>query len=335
MRAEIVFDAPQRMSLPVSYNSLVQSMIYATLGEYGARLHHASPEVLPAPPGNGSARPNGLLRAASAAPTAGCSALAALAEAQAEAEPSAGAGRRDATHQSETPPAEDGESAGKPFKFFTFSRLEFDNGYERRGGRIIYRGGHFRLQVASALEEFTARLPEGLFGTGGAMELGRQPVEPVDFRLLPAPALAADPPERLTIKTLSPITTRTTFRGSDGAPTDHYYEPADRQFERQLISNLVEKARRLYGEEALPSREQLSPARVRPHKGGTSLRRVRFKGTRIDAYSGLYEVVLPEPLLAAAYDCGLGERNSMGFGMFEPARKTGRSGGAKEAKNKC
>jgi len=42
-----------------------------------------------------------------------------------------------------------------------------------------------------------------------------------------------------------------------------------------------------------------------------------FKGTRITAWNGIYEIVCPPDYLKFLYDAGIGAKNSQGFGMFE------------------
>ncbi|NSW80643.1 MAG: CRISPR-associated endoribonuclease Cas6, partial [Chthonomonadetes bacterium] len=43
---------------------------------------------------------------------------------------------------------------------------------------------------------------------------------------------------------------------------------------------------------------------------------VFYKDTVIKAWSGVYEVSLPEPLFRMAMDAGLGSKNSQGFGCM-------------------
>ena len=42
-----------------------------------------------------------------------------------------------------------------------------------------------------------------------------------------------------------------------------------------------------------------------------------FKNTVVKAWSGIYERTGPPDLLRLAFDCGLGAKNSQGFGMIE------------------
>jgi CRISPR-associated endoribonuclease Cas6 len=44
---------------------------------------------------------------------------------------------------------------------------------------------------------------------------------------------------------------------------------------------------------------------------------MRYRDTVIKAWSGIYELDLPEPFFLLAYDSGLGSKNPQGFGMVE------------------
>ena len=44
---------------------------------------------------------------------------------------------------------------------------------------------------------------------------------------------------------------------------------------------------------------------------------MRYKDALIKAWTGLYELDLPEPFFLLAYDAGLGSKNPQGFEMVE------------------
>ena len=51
------------------------------------------------------------------------------------------------------------------------------------------------------------------------------------------------------------------------------------------------------------------------------LKIMKYGDTVIKAWSGVYELDLPEPFFLLAYDAGLGSKNSQGFGMVEVVKK--------------
>jgi CRISPR-associated endoribonuclease Cas6 len=51
--------------------------------------------------------------------------------------------------------------------------------------------------------------------------------------------------------------------------------------------------------------------------GKQDLRILKYRETVIKAWTGIYELDLPEPFFLLAYESGLGSKNSQGFGMVE------------------
>jgi len=67
--------------------------------------------------------------------------------------------------------------------------------------------------------------------------------------------------------------------------------------------------------------KDLKRAWVKPYKVRSADQKIlRFKGTVIKGWTGLYEVKLPEPYFRLAYDVGFGAKNAQGFGMVGVVR---------------
>ena len=114
-------------------------------------------------------------------------------------------------------------------------------------------------------------------------------------------------------RTLSPITVHRTF----GRLT-RYYHPEEPEFSELILANLRRKALAFYGENF--KNPGLKEAYLKP----ISLKKeviIRFRtrpeeeGTVIKGWDGIFELYLPEPYFTLAYNAGLGDRNSQGFGM--------------------
>lgn len=293
LRAQLQLEAQQPVTLPLSYNWHLQSAIYRALGDYGSKLHAGSPEVLPA-----------------YVPVESSSATTTVPQATGT-----------------NTLAEASTVASRPYKFFTFSRLLFENRYSIRQDQIYYNSGPIQLVVSSARDEFLMKLAEGMFSGSGLIEVAEQWLKVTDFRLLPHPKI--EDFERVKVKTMSPITTRSPVTTPDGTDKDYHYDPSEKEWSGRIVRNLQNKAQRLLDPEALPAADDISRSRVRPLKVATrDLHRSYYKGGRIDAYTGLYQLILPAPLFDVAYNCGLGERNSMGFGMIEVMPHGDRSHGS-------
>jgi CRISPR-associated endoribonuclease Cas6 len=118
------------------------------------------------------------------------------------------------------------------------------------------------------------------------------------------------------VRALSPITTYSTLTASDGRKKTYYYSPQESDWEKQLLANLQRKAQALgWSGNQLAS---LDGAHIRPLRvGKQDLRILKYRETVIKAWTGIYELDLPEPFFLLAYESGLGSKNSQGFGMVE------------------
>lgn len=125
--------------------------------------------------------------------------------------------------------------------------------------------------------------------------------------------------ETLDVYTLSPITCYSTLYKKTGEPYTLYHNPRDSEFASQISENLHRKFKSLYPDTPAPEgavtfstsgnvREQVAifkPDDPRP----------------IKAWWGRFTLHGPAELLQTALDCGLGAKNSAGFGCVEPARE--------------
>ena len=114
--------------------------------------------------------------------------------------------------------------------------------------------------------------------------------------------------EALNIRMLTPVTVHQTL--DDGFT--RYYQPAEPEFARMIAENFARKYIACYGQ---PPEESvlLLPRLVGPEDRVVT----RFKGTIVKGCLGRYLLRGRPEYLTFLYDCGLGDRNSQGFGMFE------------------
>ena len=114
------------------------------------------------------------------------------------------------------------------------------------------------------------------------------------------------------IKTINPIAMRST----DIKGKYKLYEPDD-QFSELINKNLQKKWFALKGEECSFALE-IVPIAV---KKSVVWYGNRNKGCAVEGWKGTFYLKSESELLKFAYDTGLGERNSMGFGMIEMVKK--------------
>jgi len=113
------------------------------------------------------------------------------------------------------------------------------------------------------------------------------------------------------IETLSPITVYKTSE-KDGKTFTHYFKPSDAEFNDLILLNLLRKYRALTGTKlTLDQRSFIKPVRISCRENI-----IYFKDIVIKGWSGVFELSLPEKLFPLAFSCGLGAKNSLGFGCI-------------------
>lgn len=212
---------------------------------------------------------------------------------------------------------DEGTPLGKrQFRFFTFSRLL---GRYHINGESIEFDGSVRVHVGSVHERVLESLAEHLLREP-TVHLGKQPCELRSIEVEALPEIARP----VRVRSLSPITIYSTLAKADGRKKTYYYSPFEPDWEEQLLSNLRRKAQALGWEKARLS--GLDGAHIRAvHVNKRDLRIMKYRQTVIKAWTGVFELDLPEPFFLLAYDAGLGSKNPQGFGMVEVLRDaTGR-----------
>ena len=117
--------------------------------------------------------------------------------------------------------------------------------------------------------------------------------------------------ESLTVRTLSPITCYDQTE-RDGRPYTFYFAPEERDFGVSVNNNLARKFRALYpGREVPAGTVSIEPIdKIRPQVA-------RFNADSpfpIKGWSGRFRLEGPRELLQVALDCGIGAKNSAGWG---------------------
>lgn len=194
----------------------------------------------------------------------------------------------------------------RQFRLFTFSRLF---GHFLRDGDTISYQGSLSLWIASSLTEILESFASHLVRKG-RIKLGDGYCRISGVEV----AFAEDYGNCLTIKMLSPMTIYSTLLTSDKKKKTYYYSPFEEDFSRICHQNLLKKYH-ILKKEPFVSAEQFSLIPERVTKKNEHI--IIYKGTVIKAWSGIYRLTAPKELLAIAFDCGLGAKNSQGFGMIE------------------
>ena len=216
-------------------------------------------------------------------------------------------------HNLEKPLADRIHDEGTPlgkrhFRLFTFSNLL--GRYQITGKRIEF-SGPVKLHIGSVHEELLQSLAEHLLKPP-RIQLGDSSCAIRSIEVETLPKLSGP----VKVRALSPITTYSTLTTADGRKKTYYYSPFESDWEKQILANLRRKAQALgWGEAQLVG---LEGARIRPVRVDKRNQRImRYRDTVIKAWTGVYELDLPQPFFLLAYDAGLGSKNPQGFGMVE------------------
>lgn len=193
----------------------------------------------------------------------------------------------------------------RKFKLFVFSRLLGKCFFDKLNEKFIFQPP-IELWVASPLRKFVQELGSGL-AKRGTFKIGYETLE-VSKTTFIEPVFKTN---KVTVKMLSPIVAYSTLK-KDGKPFTYYYSPFEERFSELIKMNLLKKSRILYGVENQEHQEfQISPKMVKK----TDFKIVTFKDTVIKGWLGYFNLYGSPFLLYLALHCGLGSKNSEGFGF--------------------
>ncbi|NOX36862.1 MAG: CRISPR-associated endoribonuclease Cas6 [Calditrichaeota bacterium] len=197
----------------------------------------------------------------------------------------------------------------RSFKLFTFSRLLGRKAAPRETSpeKGIWLHPPFQWYISSPVEWIMQEMAE-YFLRKGTLQLGQTQLTLIGIEVLSPPEI--HPPVK--IKMLSPMTIYSTFRKPDGKKVTHYYSPMEKDFSILMTENARKKFQVLYNQ------NKESQFLIRPISQRNRERIIYYKGTVIRAWDGQYELVGDPDLIRITYECGLGSKNSQGFGMWTP-----------------
>ncbi len=193
---------------------------------------------------------------------------------------------------------------GRKFKLFTFSRIIFNEKPIIKDKRI-YFSEDLSLYVASPIKEFIHSLANSILLRDN-FYIGNEEFTIQSLEVISIPEYK----EKVYVKTLSPITVYSTLEKEDGKKKTYYYNPSEDEFETLIIQNLNKKLR------TLKKTEELHGS-VKPYRINPTQKIIKYKDTVIKGWDGIFELSLPKELFNIAFTCGLGSKNSQGFGYIE------------------
>ncbi|MEG3225397.1 MAG: CRISPR-associated endoribonuclease Cas6 [Methanobacteriales archaeon Met13] len=198
------------------------------------------------------------------------------------------------------------------FKYFTFSQIHVPYRRLIPGKGVVSRDGKLNFYISSPHDYLIQSMVEGYLEDSQVNFMGQELlVEQVE--LLKQPEFYT----KMGMKTMSPVVARVKRE-------DKVWDlnPGDLRFYTALQQNLIRKYNSFYGDydgdeyvKIVPDLESVKRKRITVSKNRTE--------THHRAYLMHFEMEADPRLVKFAYDCGLGEKNSMGFGMIETVGKWG------------
>ncbi len=193
---------------------------------------------------------------------------------------------------------------GRIFKMWTFSNIHAKLCHDTRSNMFIIPS-KFSLTIASAYESTIIELASNLMNEEVVLNNAQLKVEKM--------AVNRDnvTKDTLRFRTLSPVTEYSTLSTPAGKKVTHYYCPMEKEFSELIYNNLKSKYYIKHGE--MPPEHEFSIDSA----GKCKEHIVMYKDTVIKAWSGVFLMRAYPKLIEIALSCGLGAKNSQGFGCIE------------------
>lgn len=215
------------------------------------------------------------------------------------------------------------QTDNKRFKLFCFSELIGPNkgiSYNKQTGRLRVNGEYVYWQISFMLEDGLRTFVQGLFNNQTiriADKQGGVTFKIVEIQMMPTSEWR---PEPIACTTMSSICVS---RKCEGKSTVAYLSPSDEGYNEALLCGLLERYKAIYGKEYSGERYcNLTVVGDEPKSKLITIKAGTPQETRVKGYKFSFNIELPEELFDIAYNCGLGEKCGMGFGMIRIIDKT-------------
>lgn len=204
------------------------------------------------------------------------------------------------------------ENETKKFKLFTFSNLIVPNyGIDREHQRLILNCSHVDWYLSFLPNNSTQKFIEGVFKEQ-VFEVGdkwsKVQFAVRDIQILPPMEYL----EEMTFRTMSPVCI--TQHETDGTIT--YLSPKASNYETALLTGLVSRYEALHGAPYTGDRYCKLRLLSEPRSKLVKIKGATRNQTLVRGYQFTCTLSLPEPLMHIAYEGGIGEKTSLGFGMI-------------------
>lgn len=207
------------------------------------------------------------------------------------------------------------KSENKRFKLFTFSRFHIPQ-YRIEGDCIRIMSDTIEWYISFLPERTTQEFIQGLF-QNHTFELGTRKAN-VQFNVreisvVPPPTFE----NTMSFKTLSPICI--SLKNDDGKVD--YLSPEHPKATSLIRQNLLSKYHAFYGEQFAQDFDFDFKVLNTPKSVLVTIKSGTPQQTRVRGFMCKFRMTAPHELMKIAYDAGVGEKGSIGFGMVKEIDK--------------
>lgn len=193
----------------------------------------------------------------------------------------------------------------RSFKMFTFSKLI--GRYEIKNGMITFTTP-VKFIISSPLDRFVSELANTMLSSS-KLKLCGEDINIEEMEVLGKPEIKS----RMEIRMITPLVAYSTLITPEGRKKTYYYNPLEPEFAELIDRNLRKKYEAFYGKKPRARKTSIKPIVFNE-------RILKYRDNVIKGYTGKFIIDGNRKLIELAYDCGLGSKNSQGFGMFDPLR---------------
>lgn len=200
----------------------------------------------------------------------------------------------------------------KIFKLFTFSRLIAPYGIDKEKARWILKSNKIEWYITFLPEKSTQEFIQGVF-KNQQFEISDS-ISGAAFVIREVQLLSdLNPKSEIVFETLSPICI--SHRNELGR-TD-YLSPSHPSYEQGVLSGLLARYKAFTGNEFKGEAFCKIQLLSEPRSSLITIKKGTHAETKVRGYSYRFRLGLPEELMHLAYNCGIGEKGSQGFGMIK------------------
>ncbi|MCX7654625.1 MAG: CRISPR-associated endoribonuclease Cas6 [Fervidobacterium sp.] len=191
----------------------------------------------------------------------------------------------------------------RTYKLFSFSSLYGDFLSLKETNELIYSNSA-RFIISCVEDRFMEYLVENFIKQDNLIILNQ--------KVCVARIEVWDDPvsDNLVVRTVSPVTMYSTFENENGKKFTKYYSPDDVRMEEKLVENMYRKYIAFY--------KQQPKGNITIKHVGVSAKKavIKYKGTIIEGWKTDFLLTGEPELIKFALNCGLGSKNSQGFGCI-------------------